>query len=174
MPTEAKAAIISGLVEKLRRSKAVVLMQTQGLSVAEQIDLRKKMHTAQLDFQVVKNTLLRIATHEADVANIDKQLNGPTAVAIGYGDESAAAKAVMDYVRTSKIVTVKGGMLGKVPFEANQLEDISKLPTQKDARAQSVGMIQGPLNQAFGVLSAPLRDLVQVLRNYAEQQGATF
>lgn len=174
MPTEEKATIIRLLTEKLRRSRAVVLLQMQGMSVADQTDLRKKLRAAQIDFQVVKNTLLRIATNGAGVANIDRYLVGPTAVAIGYGDESATAKAVLDYVRTSKTVTVKAGMLGTMAFAGNQIEDISRLPGKQDARAQGVGAIQGPLNQTYSLFNAPLRDLVQVLHNYAEQQGATF
>lgn len=174
MPTPQKAEIISKLTEKLKRSKAVVLLQMQNLSVADQNELRKKLRGSNIDFQVVKNTLLRIATHRAEVADIDKDLVGPTAVAIGYDEEAATAKAVLDYIRTSKVVTVKVGFLGQVAFKANQLEDISKLPGKQEARSMNVGIIQGPLNQAYGVFNAPLRDLVQVLRNYATDKGGTF
>jgi large subunit ribosomal protein L10 len=174
VPTEQKAQIITDLTERLRRSKAVILLQTQGLSVADQIDLRKKLRASNIEFQVVKNTLLRIATHEAGVANIDSELFGPTAIAIGYDEEAATAKAVFDYIRTSKIVTVKAGFLGRMAFKGGQLEDISKLPGKNDARAQGVGVIQGPLNKAYGVFNAPLRDFVQILHNYAEQQGGSF
>lgn len=174
MPTPRKAGIIEQLTDKLKRSSAMVLMQTQGLTVADQTDLRKKLHGNGIDFQVVKNTLLRIATKDAGVADLDADLVGPTAVAIGYADEGAVAKAVMDYIRTSKIVTVKAGMIGRQSFNAKQVEDLARLPGRQELRSQNVGVIQGPLNQTYSLLSAPTRDLVQVLRNYAEKQGATF
>ncbi len=174
MPTQRKSEIIQSLTDKLRRMKALVLMQTQGLNVADQNDLRHKLRGSGLDFVVVKNTLFRNATREAGVANVDDVLNGPTSVAIGYDDEMSAAKAVLDYVRTSKIVTVKGGMLGSQKLNAAQLESLAKLPGRDNLRAQAVGTVQGPLNQTAGLVGAPLRDLVQILHNYAEKQGATF
>jgi large subunit ribosomal protein L10 len=127
-----------------------------------------------MEFQVVKNTLFRNATHAAGVANVDEILNGPTSVAFGYEDEAAVAKAVMDYVRTSKIVTVKGGMLGAQKLNASQMESLAKLPGRDVLRAQAVGTVQGPLSQVTGLIGAPTRDLVQILRNYAEKQGASF
>ena len=91
MPTPRKTSIVESLTEKLRRAKALVLMQTQGLNVAEQTDLRKKLRAGGMEFQVVKNTLFRNATHAAGVANVDEILNGPTSVAFGYEDEAAVA-----------------------------------------------------------------------------------
>ncbi len=174
MPTPRKNAIIDTLTEKLRRAKALVLMQTQGLNVAEQTELRKKLRSSGMEFQVVKNTLFRNATHAAGVANVDDVLVGPTAIAIGYDDDASVAKAVLDYVRTSKIVTVKAGMMGNQKLSAAQLESLSKLPGRDALRSQAVGTVQGPLSQVTGLLGAPARDLVQILRNYAEKQGATL
>ena len=174
MPTQRKIQIVESLTEKLRRAKTTVLVQAQGMSVAEQTEMRKKFRSSGLDFQVVKNTLLRHATHSADTANIDDVLSGPTAVVIGYQDEVGVAKAVLDYIRTSKTVTVKAGMLGKQKLNPAQLESLSKLPGRDQLRSQAVGTVQGPLATAAGLVGAPLRDLVQILHNYAEKQGATF
>jgi large subunit ribosomal protein L10 len=174
MPTEHKNAIITSLAEKLRRMKALVLMQVQGLNVADQNALRHKLRDSGLEYVVVKNTLFRNATRRAGVADVDDVLNGPTSVAIGYDDETSVAKTVLDYVRTSKVVTVKGGMLGTQKLSTAQVESLAKLPGRNALRAQAVGTVQGPLNQTAGLIGAPLRDLVQILHNYAEKQGATF
>ena len=173
MPTPRKEGIVSALTEKLRRSKSLVLMQAQGLTVAEQTELRKKLRAGGMEFQVVKNTLFRIATKAADTANVDDILNGPTAVAFGYEDETAVARAIVDYVKTSKIVTIKAGMLGKLSLSAKQVEDLSKLPGRNELRGQAVGAIGGPAQKTYGLLTAPLRDLVQILHAYAEKQGAS-
>jgi large subunit ribosomal protein L10 len=174
MPTPRKEAIVAALAEKLGRSKAVVLVQSQGLSVAEQNDLRKKLRTGGLDFQVVKNTLFRLAARQANIAAPDSVLTGPTAAAIGYDEEPATAKTVLDSIKSFKVVSVKAGILRQVHLNAAQVDDLSKLPGRNELRAQAVGTVQGPLTQAYGVLNAPLRDLVGVLRNYAEKQGGTF
>jgi len=174
MPTEHKRNIVVNLVAKLRRAKALVLMQTQGLSVADQTQLRKKLRGDGLEFAVVKNTLFRLAIKDAEAADLDEILRGPTAVAFGYDDESTVAKSIVDYVRTSKIVTIKAGALGRLPRTAQQVEDLAKLPGRDQLRSQAVGAIGGPAQQTYSLLSAPMRDLVQILHNYAEKQGASF
>jgi large subunit ribosomal protein L10 len=174
MPTPRKEGIVEDLTAKLKRAKALVLVEIQGLKTADQIILRKKLRENNLEFQVVKNTLFRLSTHQTESANLDKILAGPTAVAFGYDDEIAVAKAVSDYVRTSKIVKIKAGMLGKTAMSAAQVEDLAKLPGRDGVRSQSVGTLLGPAQKVVGLLSAPMRDLVGVLHNYAEKQGATF
>ncbi len=61
MPTQAKSEKINELTEKLGHATIAILVQTQGLKVKDMTDLRNKMRTAKLEFQVAKNTLLRIA-----------------------------------------------------------------------------------------------------------------
>jgi large subunit ribosomal protein L10 len=177
MPTQAKAEIIDALAEKLGRASVTILVQTQGLKVKDMNELRSKMRAAQIDFQIAKNTLLRIASERNNMTELDKSIfNGQTAVAIGYDDEIAAAKAVSDYVRTSKIVVLKSGILGGRTLTADQVESLARMPGGKNyAKAQVVGVIQGPLATTYSLLSAPLRDLCYVIQARAEQLqgGAT-
>src|SRR6266576_3174836 len=148
MPTQAKAEKIEELTEKLGRAAVTILVQTQGLTVKDMTDLRNRMRAAKIEFQVAKNTLLRIAT----------------------------AKAVSDYVRTSKIAVLKSGILGGRTLTANQVEDLARIPGGKNyARAQVVGTIQGPMSTTYSLLTAPMRDLCYVLQAHADQLngGAT-
>jgi large subunit ribosomal protein L10 len=171
MPTQAKAEKIDELTEKLGRATVAILVQTQGLKVKDMTELRNKMRAAHLEFQVAKNTLLRIATERNNMTELDKStFNGQTAIALGYDDEVAAAKAVTDYTRTSKIVLLKSGILGGRTLSAGQVEDLAKIPGGKNyAKAQVVGVIQGPLATTYSLLTAPLRDLCYVLQAHAEQ-----
>jgi len=171
MPTQAKAEKIDELAEKLGRATVAILVQTQGLKVKDMTELRNKMRAAHLEFQVAKNTLLRIATERNNMTELDKStFNGQTAIALGYDDEVAAAKAVTDYTRTSKIVLLKSGILGGRTLSTDQVEDLAKIPGGKNyAKAQVVGVIQGPLATTYSLLTAPLRDLCYVLQAHAEQ-----
>src|SRR5579864_5507116 len=113
MPTQAKAEKIEELTEKLKHATMTILVQTQGLKVKDMNDLRNKLRAARLEFQVAKNTLLRIATERNNMTELDKNIfNGQTAIALSYDDEVAAAKVVTDYTHTSKIVLLKSGILG--------------------------------------------------------------
>jgi large subunit ribosomal protein L10 len=171
MPTQAKSEKINELTEKLGRATIAILVQTQGLKVKDMTDLRNKMRTAKLEFQIAKNTLLRIASERSNMVELDKGIfNGQTAVAFSYDDEVAAAKAVTDYIRTSKIVVLKSGILGGRTLSAAQVEDLAKITGGKEsAKAQVVGVMQGPMATTYSLLTAPLRDLCYVIQARAEQ-----
>jgi large subunit ribosomal protein L10 len=171
MPTQVKAEKIEELAEKLSRAAIVVLVQTQGMSVKDMNDLRGKMRAAKLELHVTKNTLLRIASERNNMTELDKGIfNGQTTVAFGYDDEVAAAKAVNDFVQSSRVAVLKSAILGGRALSAQQVEGVAKIPGGKNyAKAQVVGTVQGPLNTAVGLLTAPLRDLCYVLQARAEQ-----
>ena len=173
MPTQAKAEKIDELTDKLGRATVTILVQTQGLNVKDMTDLRNKMRAAKLEFQVAKNTLLRIASERNNMSELDKSIfNGQTAIAISFDDEIAAAKTVADYVRTSKVVVLKSGILGGRALTAEQVESLAKMPGGKNyAKAQVVGVIQAPMATTYSLLTAPLRDLCYVLQAHAEQLG---
>lgn len=174
MPTEAKAAIIEELTERLRRMRAAVLLQTQGMSVAEITDLRRRLGNSGIDLHVAKNTLLRIASEHANLENLEALLHGQTTIALGYDDEVTVAKAVSDFVRTARIPhppVIKSGILGRSPIKAEQVEALAKTPPRNQVRANVVGTIQGPLSQTYGVLTAPLRDLINTIESRVRQLG---
>ncbi|GAC1363599.1 MAG: 50S ribosomal protein L10 [Ktedonobacteraceae bacterium] len=171
MPTEAKAKTIDELTEKLGRATIAILVQTQGLTVKDMNEMRTKMRDAKIDLQVTKNTLLRIAAERNNMHNVDNSIfNGQTAVAFGYEDEVATAKIVNDYIGTSKVVVLKSAILGGSSLTAQQVEGLSKIRGGKNqSRAEVVGTVQGPLASAYGLFTAPLRDLCYVLQAQAEK-----
>lgn len=171
MPTQAKAEKIEELSEKLKRATMTILVQTQGLNVKDMNELRSKVRAAKLELQIAKNTLLRIATERNNMTEVDKGIfNGQTAVAFGYEDEVTAAKTITDYIRTSKVVVIKSGILGGRSLTAEQVESLGKMPGGKNyAKAQVVGVIQGPLATTYSLLTAPLRDFCYVIQARADQ-----
>ena len=171
MPTQAKTEKIEELADKLNRAAVTILVQTQGLTVKDMNELRGKMRAAKLEFQVTKNTLLRIASERNNMTGVDKNIfNGQTAVAFGYDDEVLAAKTVTDYINTSKVAVLKSAILGGRSLSAEQVQDLGKMPGGKNyAKAQVVGVIQGPMATTYSLLTAPLRDLCYVLQAHADQ-----
>jgi large subunit ribosomal protein L10 len=171
MPTQAKTQKIDELTDKLSRAAVTILVQTQGLKVKDMTDLRNKMRAARVEFQVAKNTLLRIASEHSNMKDLDKSIfNGQTAVAFGYDDETDAAKAVTDYIRTSRIMVLKSGILGGRVLRPEQIEDLARIPGgKKHAKAQVVGVMQGPMSTTYSLLTAPMRDLAYVIQARAEQ-----
>ncbi|HEY7124623.1 MAG TPA: 50S ribosomal protein L10 [Ktedonobacterales bacterium] len=171
MPTPAKAEWIDELTDKLKRSKASVLMQTQGMKVSEITDFRRKLGTTRAELQVVKNTLLRIAAERANVQGLVSVLAGQTTIALGYEDEVSVAKLVSDYAKTQKIIVIKGGILEQRLISASQVDSLAKTPPRQQLQAQLVGSLQGPFASLVNIFSAPARDLVYVLQARIDQLG---
>ncbi len=174
MPTPAKAAVIDEMTEKLERARAAVLMTTQGLTVAEMMDLRRRLDTAGVELHVIKNTLLRIASERASYGDISSALSGQTSIALGYGDEVTPAKAISDYLRTArtgKPAQVKAGILERGLISPQQVEELAKIPPRDQLRATVVGSIQAPMSQTYSTISAPLRDLINTLDARVRQLG---
>jgi large subunit ribosomal protein L10 len=174
MPTPAKASEIDELIEKLERLRSAVLMRTEGLSVAEITDLRRRLGAQNVELRVVKNTLLRIASERANYQDISAYLQGQTSIAMSFDDEVAPAKLVSDYLRTArtgKPAAIKAGILERGPLTPAQVADLARTPPKDQLRAQIVGAIQGPLSQTYGVISAPLRDLINVLEARIRELG---
>jgi len=178
MPTPAKAEAIDVMAERLRRARGAVLIKTEGLTVAEMTDLRRKLSTSKIELHIIKNTLLRIAAERAQYQDLSSVLTGQTAIALGFEDEVTPAKAVSDYLRTArtgKPITIKAGILERKPIDSREVEALAKIPPRDQLRAQVVGAIHGPLNSTYGLLTAPLRDLINVLEARIRQlneQGA--
>jgi large subunit ribosomal protein L10 len=171
MPTQVKAEKIAELADKLGRSALAVLVQTQGLTVKEMDDLRRKMRAAKVEFQVAKNTLLRIATERNEWKDLDTSIfNGQTAVAFGYEDEIATAKVVTDYTTSSRVAVLKSAILGGRKLTAEQVEGLAKIRGGKDqVKAEVVGTLQSPLSTMYSLMTAPLRDFCYVLQARADQ-----
>jgi large subunit ribosomal protein L10 len=170
MPTQAKTEKIEELKGKLDRATVTILIQTQGLTVKDMNDLRGKMRAAKVDIQVVKNTLLRIASEHNGMTLDRKLFDGQTTAVFGYDDEVVAAKAISDYVNTSKVVTIKHGIIGGRALDSKEVQILAKLSGGKtQAKANFVGAIQGPLANTYNTLAAPLRDLCYVLQARADQ-----
>lgn len=171
MPTQVKSEKITELADKLQRAAVTILVQTQGLNVKGMNELRAKMRAANVEFQIAKNTLLRIASERNNMSELDTSIfNGQTAVAFGYEDEVATARVVNDYVQTSKIVVLKSGILGGRNLSAAQVEGLAKISGGKNqVKAQLVGSIQAPAANLVSVFTAPMRDLCYVLQARADQ-----
>src|SRR5207247_2197973 len=82
---------VAKLKERISSSQALLLAEYRGLSVQDATELRRSLGQ-DTRFLVVKNTLMRRAAGEAGVAELERLLEGPTAVAFVAGDPVAAAE----------------------------------------------------------------------------------
>lgn len=164
-----KAAAVAELSERFSSSAGVVLTEYRGLSVKALGELRRTLGD-DATYAVSKNTLTTIAAREAGVSGIEDQLVGPTAIAFISGDPVNVAKGLRDFGRANPLLIIKGGVLeGKVigPDEVRRLAD---LESREVLLAKVAGGMQGILQQAISLISAPLSQAARLLA--ALQQAA--
>ena len=165
MPTEKKAEIIEEVAESFGKSNITIWTHYQGMTTAELSALRRKLQASQGDYQVVKNTLFRLAAEKLGKRDLVSSVSGPTAVAFGYGDVSAPAKVLADYVADSKnVLTIEGGLLGDRALTAAEVMTLAKLPSREVLLARVFGQMKSPMAGLLGCLTAPMRGMVGVLQ----------
>ncbi len=178
-----KQAELDALTEELRNSQVVILSDYRGLPVADVNKLRKQLHDKGANFIVAKNTLMTIALQKHNSAAPEDLLVGPTALTFVRDDIPGTVKVLNQFARDSKIMTVKGAILGQSVFKGDQIEQLVNMPTLPQSRAQIAGAIIGPLSGLVTVINGPLqqlvtimdatrRDLVSIIQQRADQLGA--
>ena len=157
-----KQAIVAALTEKLQGAAAGVIIDYKGINVAEDTALRVECRNNDIDYSVVKNTLLRFAFNNVGLSDLDEQLNGTTSLAISMEDPVAPARVIADFAKKlNGKFEIKGGFMeGKVVDMAtvNALAAIPALP-----------VLQA---QVLGTMLAPITGLAVVLKQIAEKNGA--
>jgi large subunit ribosomal protein L10 len=168
---EEKARIIQEIAEKLRGNSAV-LVDYQGMNVAQSTQLRARSREAGVEFVVAKNTLTRMAADEAGVEDLSQYLVGPTALAFSE-DPVASAKLMAEFAEQVESFALKGGLLegGRV-LDEGEVAALSRLPGREQLLAQVVGGISSPLTGLVTVLNNTVQGLVVALNQIAEQKGA--
>ena len=77
-----KQAIVAELTEKIQKATAGVIVDYKGITVEEDTALRKECRESNVDYAVVKNTLLRFAFNNTGLNELDGLLNGTTSLAL--------------------------------------------------------------------------------------------
>lgn len=173
MPTEAKRETVAELSEQLAGSRAAIVSDYRGLTVAEITSLRQNLREQGIAFRVVKNRLMRIAAEQAGRGELTELLDGPSAVAFGSGDESATARSFVDAVRRYRQVSIRGALLGTRRIDEASVRRLADLPSRDVLLAQLAGAFQSPLATTAGLLGASLRNLGAGLRQLESLRSAS-
>lgn len=160
MPTEKKIETVADLKDRIERATLIASTEYRGLTVKEMQDLRRKFREGGVEVRVIKNTLLRLAAEQAGSASLTQIVEGPTALAISYGDVIEAAKAITAYAASApQGFGVRGAFMDGAVLSANDLRDLTKIPPRPVLLAQLLGTLQSPLATFASLVESPLREL---------------
>ena len=168
---EAKKLVAQEIKAKIQNAKSVVLVKSSGLTVAQDTELRRQFRKAGVEYKVLKNTLIRRAFNDLGITDFDADLNGPTTVAFGT-DEISAAKIIMEASKKydTKFVP-KSAYVDGSRVDANGVKVLAEMPSKEQLVAKMLGSLQAPISNFVGVLSAIPRSLVLALNAIKEQKA---
>jgi len=172
MKLDKKKAIVEELHEKFSKSKIVILTDYKGLDVAAVSELRKKLNEVNVEFKVVKNTLLARASEDTDVALIKEDFKGPSAVALSYDDPVAPAKVMMEFAGANDKFEIKIGVMNGKRIDARAVKALSSLPSREVLLAQVLSAMNGVPTSFVRVLNAVPQKLLYALQAIKEQKEA--
>lgn len=168
---EAKKLVVEDIKNKIENAKSIVFVKFAGLTVAEDTELRREFRKNNVEYKVLKNTLIKRAFNDFGITAFDEDLNGPTSVAFG-ADETAAAKVIVDASKKyENKVVVKSAYVDNQKVDVNGVKALAAMPSKEELIAKMLGSMQAPLTNFVGVLSAMPRSLVIALNAIAEKQA---
>ena len=168
MASPDKVAAVAELTSRFTSSNGAVLTEYRGLSVKALKELRRTLGD-DATYAVSKNTLTTIAAREAGVSGVEEHLVGPTAIAFIEGDPVVVAKGLRDFARAHPMLVIKGGVLDGKSLSSDEVRKLADLESREVLLAKVAGGMQGVLQQAISLISAPLS---QAARLFAALQSA--
>jgi large subunit ribosomal protein L10 len=154
-----KQQAVEVITAKLRESNSTVVADYRGLNVGQVTELRKQLREAGIEFQVLKNSLVRRATEAAELTELNSILVGPTAIAFSVDDAVAPAKILNDFAKKNDALKLKGGVVEGKVVGAEEIKALAELPSR-----------EGLLSMLLSVLQAPMRNFALVVKAVGEQK----
>lgn len=169
MPTARKKETVKELHELFDNSQVLIFTDYRGLKVSDLTALRRQLRDKGVEYHITKNSLTTLAANRSGLENITGLLDGPTAIAFVTDDIPGAAKVLTDFARTSRILQIRGGVMGKSLLSAEQVNDLTRLLSRDQYIAQVLGAMQAPITNLAGVLSGTIRSLMYALQARVDQ-----
>ena len=157
---EIKAPIIDEIKGYVDKASAAVLVDYRGLTVEEDTRLRKALREAGVVYKVYKNTYLKRAFEGTDFAQLNGELEGPTAIAFGIDDATAPARVIAEFAKKAPKLEFKAGVVEGVYYDVKGIEKIALIPSRETL-----------ISKLLGSLQSPVANFARVIKQIAEKNG---
>lgn len=158
---ELKQPVVDEISDLLKDAKAVVLADYRGLTVEQDTQLRKTMRDAGVVYKVYKNTMVKRAIKGTPFEELEKDLEGPTAVAISSQDAAAPAKNLFEFAKKADQLQLKSGIVEGSYYDSKSIQVIATIPSREELLSKLLGSIQ-----------SPVANFARVIKQIAEKEEA--
>ncbi|NCU11476.1 MAG: 50S ribosomal protein L10 [Sphingomonadaceae bacterium] len=168
MDRSQKADSVASLNAVFNEVGVVVVTRNLGMTVAQSTDLRNKIREAGATYKVAKNRLAKLAIKDTSYEGLGEFLTGPTAIAASV-DPVAAAKAVVDFAKTTDKIEIVGGSMGSQVLTPEGVKALASMPSLDQLRSTLIGLVQAPATKIAQLSTAPAAKLARVFGAYAKE-----
>ena len=173
MSTKAfKSDKIAQIKEKVEKAQVAIVTEYQGMSVEEITKLRRSLQAEEGDYMVTKNTLAKLAIKGTNYELLADALTGPIAIAFGYGDQVAPAKALSKFIKESKKGEIKGAVLDGKWLSADEAKALANIPSKQEIYAKMLGCINSPASGIANSINAVMSSLTRAVAAVRDQKTA--
>lgn len=144
---EQKKQDVKELAEKLKSSAMGIVISYKGIDVENDTKFRKEMREADLEYFVVKNSMLGFASKEVGY-DFDEHLHGTTAIALSKEDPIAISKIIAKYAKELKDSTefhVKTGFLNGSVIGVDLINEYGTMPTKEESVVNLLNLLVNPV-----------------------------
>jgi large subunit ribosomal protein L10 len=156
MPTPEKAQILEDTRERIHEVRGIYLADFSGMSVEKLSLLRKKCREQQVQFRVIKNTLLKRAFNERGISELDPFLEGPTGLVFSSVSEMAPAKILADFAKEHEKPRIKAAVVDGRLFDQKAIAMLAMLPSREVLLSQVLATFIAPMTTFLAVIEATL------------------
>lgn len=157
MATAQKEQILRDTSERIRDVSGIFLADFTGMSVEKLSLLRKKCREQQVQFKVIKNTLLKRAFHERGITELDPYLEGPTGLVFSATQQVAPARILAEFAKQHERPRIKAAVVDGRLLDDRAVAVLASLPSREVLLSQVLGTLIAPMTQFLGAIEATLR-----------------
>lgn len=169
MNRKEKEQVISDLSERIKGFRAAVLTSYRGLNVEQLNHLRQRLREEKISYHVVKNTLMKLASKGTDLEKLDNYFEGPTAIAISYGDPVLLSKILSEFIKTQPSLEIRVGLIQGRVASPEEVKALATMPSREALFSQILGGIQGPASQLGALLYRAIQQVLGMIQARADQ-----
>ena len=165
-----KVYLVNSIVDAVKNSDFVYFVSYAGITVKSFSDLRNQLAAQGAVCRVMKNTLIRKAADQLELAGVEAiDLTASTAMVFGKGDSSAVAKLLAEFGKKQEQVKAKGGYMDGAVLSAAEVGALADLPAKPVLQAMLLGVLQAPARNLVTVLNAKASSIVNVVNAYKDK-----
>lgn len=154
---------IKSISDKLAKAKGAFIVDFKGMKVEQVTSLRKKLHAAESEMKVVRNTLAKRAFKDHPIIGkaFDSTMKGTNAIVFAFNEVVGVAKALSEFGKDVEALKIKTGVMDGEVLDANKIKFLATLPGKDQLRAQFLCLLKEPSAR-----------LARVMNEYATKNGA--